>query len=44
MMNPPDWYKVEERLVETSLSAISRFAAQHPDDLCSFLHSIQNRM
>ena len=36
MINPPDWYTVEERLVETGLSAISRFAAEHPNDLCAF--------
>ena len=36
MTNPPDWHKVEERLIDTSLLAISRFMAEHPNDLCSF--------
>ena len=36
MMNPPDWYAVEERLVETGLAAISRFA----DDELIILRSI----
>jgi hypothetical protein len=36
MTNSPDWSRVEKRLIAIGLSAISRFVAEHPNDLCSF--------